>query len=495
MGRVVIGVTPFSYRVHMQPDFYLRSAHISIRHFLRPFTEMAWDYMAKRMVESKTYRWYDEATGIMYLPRYDLPRFENFLTSAGIEYRLHEIPCCSGAPIDFKTPDWYAPRNDLQIGAIDSIVNGTDPMRGLALQPGAGKSSVSLVAASRLGRRFMIKTPILLAQWEGVVNKFLIVEPDDVYVCSGSASIARLISDCDKTIHPKVILASSQTLLPYAKRLPPYDVFPPFTEFLNRINCGTVITDEAHLFFHSNMIIDMQLNPAVAIPMSATFEVTSKTLEPIYNGVYPPRIRWGEDKYERYVIVTSYTFDIPIAKIPKNEYRTFKGYNHTLYESDLLKKKPLLNRIIKDVYYPILQNEYFDYALPGEKLLIICARTEMCAYLTKMLTKDFPNKKVAMFIGGTPESVKRENDIIIATVKSSGVGFDVENLITTFVTVAADSPPLNKQLLGRLRKIKDRRPRLAYASSRSIESHRKYNQTRRLIFPALALKFDQHHLG
>lgn len=355
-------------------------------------------------------------------------------------------------------------------------------------------TSVGIVSASRIGRRALIKTPILVNQWIGAIKKFTKLTDDDIYVISGSASLARLISEIDKTLFPKIILASVQTIRSYAQREAPYHIFPRIEDFCNLCDIGIVVSDEVHLFFHTGLMLDMMLNPRVMIPMSATYEVTDRQIEPIFNGHFPKNLRFGEDRYERYVTVTSYTFDIPSDKLAKSQYRTFAGYNHTLYEKDLLKKKPVIDRIIRDVYYPILEMEYFSYAQPGERLLIICARTEMCAYMVKILKRDYPDKKVALFIAGTPESVKSENDIIVSTVKSAGVGFDVPNLITTFVTVAADSPPLNKQLLGRLRKVEGRDPRLAYVACRQLESHRKYTQTRRMVFPPLAKEFHAHHL-
>ena len=102
----------------------------------------------------------------------------------------------------------------------------------------------------------------------------------------------------------------------------------------------------------------------------------------------------------------------------------------------------------------------------------------------------FPDKIINEFFSGSPESVKTDSDIVISTVKSAGVGFDMPDLITTFVTVAADSPPLNKQMLGRLREIAGRSPRLAYASCLAVESHVKYKDTRERIFPGLSKSFS-----
>lgn len=494
MPTVTVHTTPTSYRLVTTHSLYIPNTPINLYHHLRPFNELKWDYQQKRMVPKKHYYFRNEDDGMTFIPRYDLPRFVNMVESRGGRVKTREVPLEWGKKIDIPLADWYKPRDQTQVDALDYAVHNDNPMRCLALQPGCGKTSIGIVSSSRIGRRVLIKTPILVNQWIGAIKKFTKLEDDDIYVISGSASLARLISEIDKTIFPKIILAAVQTMRAYAQRDAPYHIFPRIEDFCNLCDIGIVVSDEVHLFFHTGLMLDMMLNPRVMIPMSATYEVTDRQIEPIFNGHFPPNLRFGEDRYERYVIVTSYTFDIPSNKIAKSQYRTFSGYNHTLYEKDLLKKKPVIDRIIRDVYYPILEMEYFSYAQPGERLLIICARTEMCAYMVKILKRDYPDKKVALFIAGTPESVKSENDIIVSTVKSAGVGFDVPNLITTFVTVAADSPPLNKQLLGRLRKVEGRDPRLAYVTCRQLESHRKYTQTRRMVFPPLAKEFHAHHL-
>lgn len=355
-------------------------------------------------------------------------------------------------------------------------------------------TATSLVAAAAIGRRFLIKTPILLNQWLGSVQKFLSVKEDEIYIISGSGSIIKLLQEIDKTIFPKVILASLQTLRDYANDVDIYRHIPPMTEFIERINVGVVIEDEVHMHFHAALLTDMVMTPKVLIPMSATFEVTSKDVHPIFEGHFPSEIRFGEDQYDRYVHVSSYSYTLPLHQIAKSQYRTGHGYMHAEFEKDMLKKRTVLDRIMDEVYMPILYAEYFNYAKPGEKLLIICSRTEMCAYIMKYLRKKFPDKKIDMFISGSKESVKTDNDIVVSTVKSSGVGFDMPNLITTFVTVAADSPPLNKQLLGRLRELNGREPRLAYASCLTITSHVKYMNTRRRIFPSLAKEFAHYAL-
>lgn len=349
---------------------------------------------------------------------------------------------------------------------------------------------VSLVSAAKLGRRTLIKTPILINQWVGAIKKWLCINDDEIYIISGASSILKLMEEIDKTLHPKIILASLQTLREYASGSEHYALCPPMDEFCDRLDIGTVISDEVHMHFHAALMTDMLLNPKVMIPMSATFEVTSKTIEPIFEGHFPSEYRFGEDRYKKYVDVSSYTFNISLARLPKSKFKAAKGYNHILYEDFLLKNRDVFNEVFDNVYMPILYADYINYALPHEKLLIICSTKNMCLELKKKLQKVFPDKIINEFFSGSPESVKTDSDIVISTVKSAGVGFDMPDLITTFVTVAADSPPLNKQMLGRLREIAGRSPRLAYASCLAVESHVKYKDTRERIFPGLSKSFS-----
>ena len=488
---IKIGVTPRSFRIETLPHLILKGVGISIYEYVKTFNELKWDHLRRTMVIQRHYYYRNPTDGMLFLPKYDLPRFLHFLKSRKVEYEMVPIQPTVGKEVDIPIQSWYSPKNTLQKEAIEYVVNGTGYVRGLSLQPGAGKTSISLISAAKLGKRTLIKTPLLVNQWLEAIFKFLCLTENDVYIISGRESVMTLLNEIDKTIFPKIILSSLQTLRPYAQKEFPYDQFIPIENFTDHVGIGTVISDEVHLHFHTNLMLDLMLNPAVSIPMTATYEVTEKQILPIFNGHFPKSIRFGEDRYEKYVIVNSYTYHLPSSRLARNGYKTHTGYNHSLFEKDLLKKKDLMNKIIENVYYPILEREYFNECLPDEKLLIICSTVEMCKKLTLTLREDFKDKVINMFVAGTQERVKEESDILIATAKSAAVGFDVPRLLTTFVTIPIDSPPLNKQLLGRLRKIDNRSPRLCYAACVELDSHRKYTQTRAHIFPPLAREFHE----
>ena len=491
---IKIWVTPRSFRIKTTSHLVLDQTHISLFHYLKPFTEMKWNPATRSQVVSRHFYYRNPTDGMLFLPKYDLPRFLRFLQDRRLEFEMIPLAPPVGKDVAIPIKEWYQPRNDLQKDAIEHVVNGKGYVRGLSLQPGAGKTSISLVSAAKLGKRTLIKTPLLVNQWQEAIFKFLELEPEDVYVLSGRDSLIHLLSEIDKTLFPKIILASLQTLRPYAQKEPPYDEFLPIEQFTEHVGIGTIISDEVHLHFHTNFMLDLMLNAAVSIPMTATYEVTEKQILPIFNGHFPSAIRFGETRYEKYVIVHSFTYHLPAHRLSRTQYKVVTGYNHSLFEKDLLKKKDLFNKMIENVYYPILEREYFSLHYPGEKLLIICSTVEMCNKLVECLRKDYKEKLTNPFVAGTKEIIKQESDILVATAKSAAVGFDVPNLLTTFVTIPIDSPPLNKQLLGRLRKLPNRNPRLCYAACLELDSHRKYTQTRAHIFPPLSKEFYQIQL-
>ena len=638
MTSVVIETTPMSYRVHVTPAGYVKGTDVSIYRHCQAFNETNWNPRARRFEIKKQYRFYDVKQQKLYLPRYDLPRFLDLLEGAHIHAIIKEVPLSWGKKVEIKIRDWVKPKSKIQADAIEYCVNDDAEMRGLALVPGAGKSSTmdthirtpcgwtemrdirvgdrvltpdgaaakvlalypqgvrevfkisladgqttrcdrehlwpvtltgdpldaelmpvyvidnnlgkkdhyflvfdealgeqravkvtdivpdgeeevqcieidhpehlfivddgiithntasSLVSAARIGRRTLIKTPILLKQWTASITKFLEVTEDEIYIISGSASVKKLLEEIDKTIFPKFILASLQTLRDYANRKGEYEFYPPIEDFLNLTDVGTVVSDEVHMHFHAVLMTDLVFNPKVYIPMSATFEVTSQDVEPIFNGHFPKAIRFGENQYNRHVMCTCYTYTIPQRMVPKNQFKGAQGYSHNSFEEFFLKNQGLLDRWFDSVAFPIIYAEYVNYALPGEKMLILCYRTDMCEYFVKKLKMAFPDKKVGLYISGSPESVKTDNDYVVSTVKSAGVGFDMPGLISTWITVAADSPPLNKQMFGRLREIDGRAPRLSYTSCLNVGSHVKYQATRYRLFPPIAKSFSTHAL-
>lgn len=480
----------------MEPDgSIIGFPHVNVNMHCKKFVEFKWDNIAKCRIAVRKYFYYDKVLKRLYVPRFDLPKFQEFCQMYGLVVTPEEIPLQVGKAVTVKMRPAYSPRDDLQASAIAwaSGVTTSDPMRPIAIQTGKGKTYSAISSISNIGRRAMVCCPGMTEQWYEAVKQFTELTDDEIYVVSGMASFARLMSQIDKTLHPKIILVSITTLRMYSDGHRSYENFPPFDTLCDHLKVGVRVIDEAHKNFQANLIFDMRLTNAVTIPLTATFDNSSEDVIKIFDAHYPKDKRFGEKHYTRYVDIFSYAYSVG-TPVPPRVYRGKDGYSQVKLESWLLsnKGKPLLGDILKNVYYPIMHSHYMNVAEPGEKCLVLSGTIDMCKYLSSKFKYEFAPKKSGIYVGGSKDEELKTNDIIVSTPQSAGTGLDIKNLRTTFATVSVRSAPLNKQMLGRLRELPSgNTPYYAYCSCLEIQPQVAHAEFREQILKPLGKSFTK----
>lgn len=347
-----------------------------------------------------------------------------------------------------------------------------------------------LMSLSRIGLRSMIVLPGLIEQWQRAIGQFTMLTEDDVYLIQGQQSVFKLMSGIDKRIFPKIILCSISTLRNYALDKEGFVNCPNFDQLCDVWNVGVRVTDEIHLNFHANLLMDLRLTPANTICLTATFDNSKPDIKTIFDSHYPVTMRYGENVYHRYVDVYAYAYSTGVGDIPIKAYKGEKGYSQIRWETWLLKQgRHKLRQITEDVYMPLIRAHYIHRKLADEKCLILCDTVEMCRFFLRECQQNFPECNSAIYISETEDSVLDTAQIIISTPKSAGTGRDIKNLLTVVTTTSVRSAPANEQALGRLRVLPGREPHFVYAYNTSISSHISHAHERSVIFRPLAKAF------
>lgn len=337
----------------------------------------------------------------------------------------------------------------------------------------------------------MIKVAGLLDQWVQAIDKFAELEPDDVYVVQGTASLMRLIDGIDQYLFPKIILVSIPTLRPYSldDRDTP-SIFPPFEEFLDHLGVGVVVTDEGHLNFHANLMFDLRTNAAINIILTATFDKTEPTAKRVFDAHYPREIRFGEGDVKRYADINSYHYATGFNDMPAKKFMGAEGYSKAKFESWLLKNPAKLDQIWQKAWSQVIHIDYFSIRNPGEKLLILCATVAMCEYVKKRLSRETEGEVIKTYVFGSDQSVLTDSSIIVSTPKSAGTGRDIQNLRTTIALMSVASAPENIQTFGRLRELPgDIIPVFSFIWHRQIEAQVRHAEARRRVLEPRARSF------
>lgn len=493
---VQISVTSQSFRVKVTPGGQLIDTPVSVQQMLQPFITQYFDRRLRRYMVGKRYRYYNADTQTLYLPRYYLKEFLGYLERCSVDYQVRELKPPKGKSASFKMIDGFKPKNDRQRDAINHLSTCKDAVKGIALQTGMGKSVTTLAHLANAGVRAMIGVQGLTEQWEQAAYQWTDLTEDDVFIIKGGPSVVKLLSRIDKSLFPKVIIYSIGTLRAYSQDSDQYANYPSFDELAKILDVGIRVIDEGHLNFYTNYIMDLRLNVAETIVLTATFDVTDPTVKKIFDGHYPQDMRFGERHYKRYVNIYAYGYRSGHGDIPPFAYQGKDGYSQVKLEKWLLhpKREGKLKWIVRAVYIPIITSHYINKRMKGQKLLVLCEMVEMCEYIAKMLRAEYPELVTNIYVGETEDEVLEFSDIIVSTTRSSGTARDIKKLFKVLQTSSIRSAPQNIQNLGRLREIMEEEyegqvPGFIYVYNKAISKHIDHHRVRQDLFQSRAKDF------
>jgi len=383
---------------------------------------------------------------------------------------------------------WKA--RDYQIGAIDHITNTDIPRHGLNAQTGDGKTAMAIFAIIKMNMVPLIILPgQVLHQWPSRIMDQLDIDEKDIYLIQGSPSLVKLWKLKEK---PKIIIASVSTMRPYVLRKSNYKDIPPYDELIKHFGIGVKVSDEAHMHFQTNVMLDLEANVPHNIYLTATFKTGNSNLRRIFNKIYPEGMRYVPKEYERYVNVTEYGV---IGNVPAERCVTNRGYNHSLYEQHLMKNDDIYLDWLNRVLLPITRQHYIDKDIPSDfKCIIFCVTEDFISKVTKDVQINFPKKKVMKYTNSDPDSVLDEADIIVSTFGSCGTGKDIKNVFTIVNTVSFKAPTLTLQVIGRLRKLPGYTLEYCEAFDINIPSCIKHWQERAIVYKRIGKTYSEYKI-
>jgi hypothetical protein len=499
---ILVERTPFSFRVKIDYKGCLYGTDIFIRKYQNSFTRWGFDPKLNRGVPKEKYFFIDKKRNVVYFPRYDLNRFVQLIESEGESIRFKDLPLCEGADIDISLKSGIQDQSTLQTDALEYLTGPFEPLKGISLQTGKGKSYVAIKYCVLRKKRVMIGCKGLVDQWVDEIFAFTDAKKEDVYIIQGQDSLIKLLDGIDKTIFPKFIVYSIPTLRPYAFDADNYEGSPLFDDLPQLLNVGLRITDEAHLNFHCNYVMDLRLCVNQLIPLTATFDVSDSTVKRIFDGHYPPCVRFGEDILDKYIDVYAYGCRSGHGDIPRYAYQTPRGYSHVMYEKWLLTRaKWKLEWLWSSVYRLIINEQYISkFPKPGQKLLILCETKNMCNWISERFKREYPQYKdsTGQFLHGDDKDLLKTLSVIVSTPKSCGTGKDIKRLMSTLNTISIRSEPLNIQILGRIRKPKhpgdSKQVQMSYVFNKSIMPQVDHHHLRERIYKPRAKSFTTYNL-
>ena len=453
----------------------------------RKLSEYAYDPRKKTYELLYRFYFYRRARGEMIVPINALRLVTDELDAFGANYEIKNEPLVEGRKTKTKLNKDFKPRDD-QKDIINYMVDD-NPQRSLVgLQTGKGKTVVSIAASIMRGSCCMVVVSGLVDQWVRQYRAFSNVG-ERIVVVQGIKSLIDLIEAEEK---PDIIVFSLETLRLYVQRAPNYEDLPTYEQFIKYFGVETKIFDEVHRAHHAFTIIDLHSNIKKNIYLTATYNQSHYQARRIFNIIYPPEEIRGLENRDRYIRVWSYGYRI---YVPEKVYLKLRGYSHTRYEAYFYKHPIKLNHLFTTVLVPVINAHYINRCKPGQRCLIYFATIDMIMAAYQFLKKEYPNKKVGVYIGESKEGSYNDYEIVLSNHKKAGTGLDMKELYLVINTVSFATPMLTEQSLGRLRKLPSGdTPEYIDLVNLTCGPHLQHRAHRRMIQERLALEYRETYL-
>lgn len=367
-------------------------------------------------------------------------------------------------------------RNKMQEDFIKFLINNankrTPKVVGI-LAPGAGKTFMACYSAIQIGARTLIIAPTasIRDQWvQTLLGMFGV----------SASNITTVLSPKDFYKGRTDFVVTTQSLLLSLDKN--YDL----ERMIKDAKFGIKIIDETHLFFHNLIRVDGSSNICHNWYLTGTYG---------RSGV-------DEDKLYRHMFSDAEIFSVKDK--PKTIFNTKPGniygdkphtYTTMVWTHSKINKEQLKSIMISNrqseltgewVRYGISIPAYTQVVMPTDgrwtplmktvvqvikmaeskvnygKTLILLPSIEVVDFFHAVVSDLFPKKVVARVHSKVKipnmTTLKKEVDIIVSTVKSTGTGFDWKGLSKLILCEQFKSAILCSQVIGRLRRRDDYRP-------------------------------------
>jgi len=403
------------------------------------------------------------------------------------EVNIIEIAPPVGDDVKLEFNDKYTLR-DYQVPFVDKITTTDKPTFLLDVATGDGKTMMATYSMFKLQKRFAIFIlPRYIDKWIEDLETNMLLTLDDIYIVKGGDSLRRLMAMSKKELKSiKAIIFSLKTTVSYIREYLDLDKLFTYTvnpeELMGHLGIGYSFNDESHQEFHNVFLLNLVFDVNLFLGITATLVNNQSTVMVKYYSLFPKNERLiNTKKHERYIEVLSFKYRFEyITKIRSSGPM---GYSHIELEKSIsrfssVKKRymNLINKVFRVIY--VAKSD----RVKGDKTLIFVATVSFASDVVEFLQELHPEYAITKYTAEDDYSVIDDNDVIVSTIGSAGTALDISNLTSVIQTVAIDSVTANKQTLGRLRELKDKRVIFAFIWSPQIPSHFKYSRSREFYF-------------
>lgn len=401
----------------------------------------------------------DPNYGVLRIPKgLGIDTVKSALEGAGIDFvvidQTEDYKQYRKINIEMKLP----PRNQIQEDSVkflrDSLYHQHQAF--LALDVGMGKTYCTTHHIADSRKATLIVSYNLAYQWEDRMQEYSDLvsgnENGGLVNIVGTQYFENCVSGKIKS-KAGVYLTTIGTLHSYQK----LHGKGSLQDIVNALGIGIKVFDEAHnryLLFNS---IDLNMQTDETVYLSATPGRSIKTEDRMFTKIYRNVPAYGSytAQYNDFYVIRYITFDSHSNVEDRASFKTPRGLSSLKYMRYMFDKwGENLLKLVMLYSEPILSEN------PKGKLLIVTDWVRDIEWTKKWLNKHYPQYSVGTYCQLIKNKELKEkeldNRIIIGTIGSMQNGKDIADLQIIFPLTTFSSSIVTRQLLGRLRPLKDK---------------------------------------
>lgn len=421
----------------------------------------------------KSFMYEDQSKRRICVPPGLIDDFEHYFPNAQFEDNSKQFwDYANINPVDHDMK-W---RNKMQEDFIKFLISNankkTPKVVGI-LAPGAGKTFMACYSAIQIGARTLIIAPTssIRDQWVGTLLNMFGVAP---------SNITTVITPKDFYKGRTDFVVTTQSLLASIDKV--YDL----ERMLKDAKFGIKIIDETHLFFKNLIRVDGSANICHNWYLTGTYGRSGQDENILYKHMFSDSEIFSVKDKKKSI------FNLKPGSIYGEKPHTYTTmvWTHSHINKEQIKSVMISNRQSERtgdwVRYGISMPAYTQVVMPTDgrktfmiktiikvieeasrkvkygKMLILLPSTEVVDMFHAIVSDMFPKLTVARVHSKVKipnmAVLKKDSDIIVSTVKSTGTGFDWKGLSKLILCDQFKSPILCSQVVGRLRRRDDNKP-------------------------------------
>lgn len=422
-----------------------------------------------------------------------------------IDRKIEIEPMYTPAAVEIAMNPLFVPKPGKQVPIIDYLLDDDGVVNKMVqLQPGGGKTFMSLWVASVMGQRTMIGVkPKYVGGWlEAIYGKKCVTQctADDVIEIQGTQALAQLIRmGLAGEITAKIIIVSNSTLAAFIKD---YEKAPEVCvakygasplDLCRVLGIGLFIRDEVHIDFHMFFKIDMYTHVPKTISLSGTYDSDGQFIGRMQEMIHPKGTRAPEIPYNKYVRVVAISYKLKSRNLKWN-LRGRTEYNHAALELSIMANAYELQQWL-ELIGTVMDYEFVRDKRENERSITMCATVNMCDKVIQKYQTMWPELTIVRYCQGDPYEDILVSDMIVTTVKTGHASIDVPGLKTGLLTANVGSKEINEQAMNRTRENPNFEPRYVYLFTEDIGAAAKYHSNKKIYFSGKALSFATKSSG